>query len=203
MKNKIRLEKSDIMKISFVAITLIVCLILFIVTGIPRNIGADRTYFCDVKSLNLNTKIQVNDENGDTLFTAKGDIIKFIEDPLTLYNSNGNQLFHADDTYHLINQDSHTILGNNGESYELVGDFNLLGDSYVIYKNGQQIAEASFNAINTHGELRDNDGEIIADYTSRFGFNDFIIQTRENSLLSDESLIMIFASYYSDQHADS
>lgn len=202
-KNR-KLDKKNIVGYAFKvfwAIIFILLIVFFVITGIPKDIGADRQYKCDVKSLNINTKIVINDDKGNTL-TAKGNIIRLIEDPLTLYNNQNQKIFYADDTYHLIKQDAHCIIGENDEKLELVGDFNIFGDSYVIYRDGIEIAKAKFNALNTRGKLCDNDGNIIADYTSRFLFNDYIVQTKKNSSLSEEAILMIFASYYSDQHAD-
>lgn len=200
MKNKMRLEKSDIIKISIIVIVIIFCLVMFITSGIPKDIGAESKYSCDVKSFNLNTAIEVS-KDGDQLYTIKGDIVKLIEDPLTMYDAKGTKIADAGDNYHIINQDSHTLTSSSGESYEVVGDFNFFGDSYQVYQDGKLIATAEFNMWNTYGTLCDVDGNLIADYCSRYCFNDYIIQIKESSI-SDKMILMIFASYYSDQHAD-
>lgn len=193
-------HKLDMSKMFICVIILIICISIIVITGIPKDIDADHKYKCDVKTFNLNTKILIK-EDGNTLYTAKGDIFRIVEDPLTLYDNDDKKIFYADDTYHLIKQDSHCIVGN-GEKLEMVGEFHIFGNSYEIYLEGRKVAEATFNAFHTKGELCDNDGNIIANYTCSLGFNDYIIQTKENNLFSEEAILMIFASYYSDKHAD-
>lgn len=176
---------------------------IFACTVTTRDIGASKTFHCDVKSLNLNTKIIVSDDSGSQLYTVEGNILRFLEDPLTLYGSDDNKLAYASDQYHLINQDSHVIVSNDSEDVELVGNFKLFGDSYDIYIEGQKVAHAKFDSLNTYGTLCDNDGNVIADYKSTIFFNDYTVQVVDNNLFTDQVIIMIFASYYSDQHADS
>lgn len=181
--------------------------ILMIVTGNLKDIGAAKTIKADVKSLHLfNTEINfINPETDDLLFVAKGNYIKIITDPLTLYDADmDTKLGYASDEFHLIAQDSHVIITNNGErSVELVGKFQLLGDKYDIYIGEELVAIAEFNAFNTYGTITSANGEIMADYTSKILFNDFTIQITRESIFSDEEIALIFASYYSDQKFDS
>ncbi len=51
--------------------------------------------------------------------------------------------------------------------------------------------------------MYDVEGNLIADYNSKLFFNDFEVRIKENCNLDEKTVLMIFCSYYSDQHADS
>lgn len=165
-----------------------------------KNIGENRKYHNDVKIISLSTNIEVSQDD-IILYTIKGNILRFVTDPLTMYDADGNKISYADDTYHFINQDSHCVVYND-KTYEMVGEFKILGDTYSIYQDGELIAVATFNALNTHGELKDTSGNLLADYSSLYIFYDYDVRIKDNNLFDDEAILMIFSSYYSDQHFD-
>ncbi len=159
-------------------------------------------YDCDVKSLHLNTDIEIK-KDGEDFVTVSGDVFRIVEDPLTMYDSDGNKTAYAGDAYHFIAQDSHTIYVDGEFTVELVGLVDFWGQSYEIYDQDEnKIGEATFNASNTAGNMYDTEGKLIADYTSEFLFNDFKVRISEECELDEKTVLMIFCSYYSDQHAD-
>ena len=183
----------------FVIITLILMLV-----DTRKDVDAIKVFDADVKLLRLNTEIHVSDEEtGEEMYIIKGNILRILTDPLTLYDTNGKEIAFGDDAYHIIAQDTHVITSIYGEEVKMVGNFSIWGDNYDIYVNDQKVAHASFNAFNTHGELRDTNNNLMADYSSRYVFMDYVVQVTEYNIFSDEVLNMIFASYYSDQAADS
>jgi len=160
-------------------------------------------YRCDVKNLRLSTTIDIYKE-GKQFAKVSGNIFKFMTDPLTLSDWNGARLGYAGDDYHFIAQDSHSIYVENVMTVEMVGLFQWFGEAYDIYNvEGQKIATAKFNQFNTQGHIHDMDGNLMAEYRSNFFFNDFDVIILENCELDENTVLLIFSSYYSDQHADS
>ena len=192
---------SKLIIVLFIALVVLtnICLVAF--TGNKKNIGAVKTFDCDVKILRLNTDIHVSSD-GNELYNISGNVLRILTDPLTLYDTSGNTLAYAGDQYHIITQDTHWIL-TGSEEIKMVGNFNFFGDSYDIYVDGQKVAHAKFDFLNTYGTLVDNSGNLMADYSSRLYFKDYTVQATQYNIFSDEALNLIFASYYSDQEADS
>ena len=157
----------------------------------------------DVKLVRLNTDIKVS-KNGDYIGNVKGNIFRIITDPLTFYNANGERVAYADDTYHLIAQDSHSIVVNNTITAEMVGLIKILGEAYDIYNTDRElIAYADFDMLNLSGKIIDSHNNILAIYKANPILRDFTIYISDDCTIDETTLIMIFASYYSDQEADS
>jgi len=186
-------------------------LIIVILMGpiIWGNIAGDRKfdapyveYDCDVKNLRLATTIDIK-KDGEYFAEVKGNIFTFITDPLAMYNEENKQLAYAGDAYHFIAQDSHTIYVNREFSVEMVGLFDLFGETYDIYDFDQEkIAKVECNVWNTEGQMYDEEGTLLADFSSGYFFNDFKVRISEKCELDEITVLMIFSSYYSDQHAD-
>ena len=197
--------ESDILRRIIKSILLLI-IILFVVTGNPRNIDSSKKIKADVLSFHLlNTEIEFHDyETKEMLYISKGGYIKIVTDPLTLYDvDKSNTLGYASDELHIVKQDSHVIYTYKGnKAIEMVGKIQFPGDAYDIYVEGQLVAKASFYPFNIYGSIKDISGEIIADYTSKLFFNDFIIQIKSNDVFCEEEIALIFASYYSDQKFD-
>lgn len=187
-------------------IILVVLICLFLLGGLLTNKQkmSDYTeYKCDVKSLRLSTKIDIDKDN-EEFVKVKGNIFKVITDPLKMYDLNEKQIAYADDTYHFIAQDSHSIFVNGNLSAEMVGLVKLFGEEYEIYnENGEKVANVTFNMFNTNGNMYDMEGNLIADFNSKFFFNDFDVRITKDCNLDEKTVLMIFCSYYSDQKADS
>ncbi len=194
-------------KVLLVVVAVIV--VIWVVAGIASEEGTAVTsenytnYRCDVKNLRLSTTIDIYKE-GEQFAKVSGNILRFVTDPLTLYDWNGAKLGYAGDDYHFIAQDSHSIYVENAMTVEMVGLFKWVGQAYDIYNvEGCKIATAEFNSFNTRGYVQDMNGNLIADYHSNFFFNDFDVRIFKNCELDENTVLLIFSSYYSDQHADS
>lgn len=179
-----------------------------IVTGvllssfIKKDMGPCTKYKCDVKNFRLSTTINISKE-GRNFAKVKGNILKFITDPLTMYDLNERKIAYASDAYHFIAQDSHLIYANDELPIEMVGRFKVFGEAYDIYdENQNKIAKVTFNAFNTKGRMYDREGTLIADYNSFFLFKDFNVRISEKCNLNEKAVLMIFCSYYSDQATD-
>lgn len=170
--------------------------------AVPDSIRkTERVYECDYRTLNVNTKI-VFTENGKE-YSVEGDIFRFLTDPLKLYDSEGNVIGTADDTYNLINQDDHTIIINDRFEVAVHGNFEVIGNSYELYdESGNKVGHAEFNGLCTAGGVYDKDMNCIAVYTGSQFFNDYKVSIYDNSICSDKAILMLVASYVSDYHAD-
>ena len=189
--------------IKLIAIIAILAVVIIIGgTQTPPHIDNYTQYNCDVKNFKLSTNIQIS-SNSKELFTVSGNIFKFIEDPLTMKDTEGNKIAYAGDDYHYIAQDSHAIVVNGNVTAEMVGLVEIFGEQYDIYDtNGNKIAKANFNDLNTAGSIYDTNGKLIATYGSFVLFNDFTIKISNESTIDPNTLLMIFCSYYSDQAYD-
>lgn len=193
-------KRVRIMVMVAVAVLLIA---IIAISGYKKDIGPCTEYKCDVK-LRVVTTIEITKDGKDFVEISGRNIYKTFNDPLTMYDMTGNKIAYADDQYHLISQDSHSVFVNNEVSVEMVGLFEPFGESYDIYnKDGQKVAEATFNYFNTNGEMYDMQGNLIADYNSRLFFRDYDVRIADSCQLDEETVLMIFASYFSDQSADS
>ena len=158
-----------IMKKNKGRIILVALICLFLLCGLSsanKQKMSDYTeYKCDVKSLRRSTTIDIDKDNEDFV-KVKGNIFKVITDPLKMYDLNEKQIAYADDTYHFIAQDSHSIFVNGNLSAEMVGLVKLFGEEYEIYnENGEKVAIVSFTMFNTNGNMYDMEGNLIADFS--------------------------------------
>ncbi len=184
-------------------VAIIGIILIFIFSLAHSSIGPCTTYECDVK-LSFHTTINIK-KQGEDFAQIKGEKVLFkkYHDPLAMYDMDGEKVGYAGDSYHLISQDSHSIILDGEVSVEMVGLVRLFGEAYDIYDaSGNKIAHADFNPFNTEGELKDTEGNIIADYSSIFFFKDYTVRIKDNCPLDENAVMLIFASYYSDQHAD-
>ena len=186
-------------------IALIVLVAVVFIAGIimtPKSIDNYVQYDCDVKNLRLSTDIQIS-SNNQKVGSVTGNIFRIVEDPLTMSDTEGNKMAYAGDDYHFIAQDSHAIIVGDTVTAEMVGLWDLFGETYDIYNtDGEKIARAEFNYLNTAGEISDADGTLIATYGSFVFFNDFTVKISNDSEIDPTTLLMIFCSYYSDQSYD-
>lgn len=188
-------------------IILVVLICLFLLGGLSsankQKMSDYAEYKCDVKSLRMSTTIDIDKDN-EEFVKVKGNIFTIITDPLKMYDLNENQISYADDTYHFISQDSHSIFVNGNLSAEMVGLVKLFGEEYEVYnENGEKVANVTFNMFNTNGNMYDMEENLIADFNSKFLFNDFDVRITKDCNLDEKTVLMIFCSYYSDQKADS
>ena len=160
-------------------------------------------YECDGKVWSWeSTKIEIVKE-GQYFGTIKGNFFNFVTDPLTFYDENDKKIAYAGDTYHFINQDSHGIYVNGTFTCDLVGDFEWFGEEYQLYDFDENlIGKASFSFENLNGTITDARGNIIAEFTSPFLYRDFTVKIYDNCEMDEFTVLMIFASYYSDYNYD-
>ena len=195
--------RRSIVVLAVVIIIAVVAVVAFITSGNSEAKGPHTEYQCDVKSISLSTKIDI-DKEGENFVKVRGNLFRFITDPLTMYDLEDNKIAYAGDAYHFIAQDSHSINVGDTVTAEMVGLVDFFGESYDIYNvDEEQVAEVSFNMFNTKGEMYDMDGNIIADFYSKLFFNDFTVRIYDGCELDENTVLMIFCSYYSDQKADS
>ena len=193
----------NIVVLAVVIAIAVVAVVAFILSGNSAAKGPHTEYQCDVKSISLSTKIDIAKE-GEDFAKVRGNLFRFVTDPLTMYDLEDNKIAYAGDAYHFIAQDSHSINVGDTVTAEMVGLVDFFGESYDIYNaDEEQVAKISFNMFNTKGEMYDMDGNIIADFYSKLFFNDFTVRIYEECELDENTVLMIFSSYYSDQKADS
>lgn len=193
-----KVSKRKLIYVTMVAVALVVLLL----SCTKKDIGACTEYKCDVKNFKLSTTIDILKEN-ENFAKVKGNILKIVTDPLTMYDMNERKIAYAGDAYHFIAQDSHSIYVNDENPVEMVGLFKIFGEAYDIYDvNQNKIAKVTFNLFNTKGKMYDTQGNLIADYNSFFLFKDFNVRISEKCDLDEKAVLMIFCSYYSDQAAD-
>lgn len=183
----------------------IVGLILLVLVGVSiynnAPLSDSRIYNNDVKVVSLNTKIEVS-KDGKKYSTIDGDILKFVEDPLKM-TKDGQVVANAGDDYNFIDQDDHAIYVGGKEEVVMDGEVKVFGELYNLYdNNGKYIGKADFNYFNTTGHIYGKDCNEIARYTSIMFMKDYKVYIRDNDILSDDAILMIFASYYSDQNYD-
>ena len=166
------------------------------------SIETGRTYECDYKSLNLNTKITTN-YNGSEI-SISGNVFRVVTDPLTVKDSEGNILGYAGDSYGFISQDDHGIYVDGNFEINMCGNVDLFGESYKLKDaEGNVVANVEFSMTNTGGSITDTSGNLIATYSALFIANDYTVTIYDNDVCSDMSILMIVASYMSDYKADS
>ena len=164
------------------------------------NNDSGRIYYCDYHTISFRTKISYTKDNDN--YEITGNFITFLTDPLQL-SKNGTVIGRADDSYNIISQDDHAIVINGVFEIDVAGNFEIFGNSYELYDaDGNKVGSASFNTFCTDGSIKDIDGNIVAKYRKDIMFNDYDVTIYDNTLCSDEAILMIIASYVSDYHAD-
>lgn len=185
-------------KINKIAVIGIVLLIVGFTWGaFYKEISGDEVFKCNGVTISLNTKIIIDDGN----YVIEGNILRLFEDPLELKNKDGEIIGIAGDNYDFITQDDHVVETENGQLI-MKGNFSPFGDRYEIVKNGKTIAYAKYNMFDTKGTIESVNGEIISRYSSFIFMRDFEVSFNSNEVLSEEEVLLIHASYYSDKVFD-
>ena len=163
--------------------------------------NTSRIYWCDYKTLSINTKITTV-LNGEDI-SISGNVFTWVTDPLTARDSDGMVLGYAGDVYGFISQDDHGIFIGDRFDINMCGNVDLFGESYKLKdSNGNIVATAIFNMNNTRGAIKDLENNLIASYSSSIFMNDYTVTIYDNSICSDLAILMIMASYVSDYMAD-
>jgi len=178
-----------------VVFILIVLLYNIISSGDSKDIGAKSIYKCDYIIFALKTNIKIYNPEDTLLYSIEGKTFTFDSNPLTLYDEKQNhtKIMYVEDE----DEDSHSIQSflSKESLCEMKVNNNFSGDSFELYKNGTYIGKASFNFLSTYGEFKTDKGDLIADFTRGHFSKDYTVQIRENNVLSDEVLLMIYGSY--------
>ncbi len=184
----------------FLAIIVIAIIVIY-TSNVKSALENATTYACDYRCLSLfKTSIEVKMDKQEYA-TIEGKSVKFVQDPLIL-KKDSDTVGKADDEYHFINQDSHSITVGD-ETIEVVGEFELLGERYSLYNSkGESIGTVRTNLWGTKGIISDNNGSIVAEYNSGWLRKDYSVTVSNDSKISDDTILLIFASYVSDYSFD-
>lgn len=189
-----------------------VVLIFFVVLGTiislvgNKELTSDeyRTYDCDYKSMSLTQTIIETKIDGNPVVIKGGAVSKlWFVDPLVMYDENDNIIANAGDVHGIISQDDHDIYVNGEFDVNMAGHFNLLGESYSLKdKDGNTVGTLQCNMLSTSGYLSDADGDVVAVFESMYGMNDYTVKICDNTVCSDEAMLLVFASYVTDAKHD-
>ena len=183
-------------------LVVIVGIIVFAIAGNGINAPTEfkSQYNCDVNLISLKVDVDIT---GTNKYNITGEIMSAYEDDLMMKNKNGDTVKIADDSYNFISQNNHVIMNGDDVEYVCDGKIKWLADSYDIYDaDSNKIAYVKFNIFDTVGVMVDNDGNEIARYDSGYFRYDYVVSIFDNCEIDDESVLMIFASYFSDKRAD-
>lgn len=185
-----------------IILTIIVILVLLVLWNIsPSSEG--KQYYCNVKVIALSTKIDIS-EDSKVIRRVSGNILKFLTDPLTLYEAKGNKIGYAGDSYRIIAQDAHGIYLDDKFKYDMDGKVDIFGETYNLYDTeGVQIGRLNFNFWDTKGTLYDMDDKVLATYESSVLRQDYIVTISKACQIEPDAILLLFASYVSDKNADS
>ena len=199
MKNKLKIK--NIVLTALVILIIISCIMP--IQSPAENVS--NKYMCNYKLLTLKTKIETEDEFGKTTNIQGGNILfRKYEDPLIMRDADERLICFANDDYDFITQNNHAIFKDSELLYAMEGKFSFFGNHYTIYDaDGNTVAYADFNWLNTKGELYLDDETVVAQYNSNLFRKDYVVTIFENNTMDEDAIQMIFASYVSDSIADS
>ena len=167
----------------------------------PQN--AKSQYYCDARAISIPLDVDVKTMSDETLYNIKGEWFCTFEDNLTMKDSEGNIVREMKDDYNFITQNDHAIVNNDGTLYVMEGKFKFFGDSYKIYNSDkEQVATLECNWAMTSCELRDMQGNLMAEYSTHIFRKDYIISIYDGCTIDEESVLLLFASAESDNRAD-
>lgn len=195
--------KKIIAPIIFVVLVLAVMIgSCFLPFSTPDN--AKTQYFCDVHPFALKLDIDVENMDGNKIYNVDGEFFSKYEDNLVMLDQNKEIVREMADDYNFVTQNDHSILDGNGILYAMEGNFSFFGNSYNVYNNEKElIGTLHFDFWFAHATLKNNDGEIVAQYDSNPARADYIVSIMDNCEIDDDSVLMMFASGYSDARSDS
>lgn len=200
MVKKMKKGEKIMLGLFFVAIIVMTGIVIY-TSNMKSTLENATTYCCDYRSMNfLKTSIEIKKDD-QKYATVKGKNIKFFEDPLEI-KKDSVTVGEADDKFHLISQDSHSITVGD-EVIEVVGKIELFGEEYSLYNSkGESIGTVKVNIWGTNGKFSDNNGNVIAEYNSGWLRKDYSVTISKDSNISDDTILLIFASYTSDYDFD-
>lgn len=160
-----------------------------------------RTYTCDYKTFSMKTKI-VTELRGKVV-VIEGNMFNILTDPLVMRDLEGNVLGEASDKYNIISNDDHSIIVDDKVELVMSGDVNIVGKSYSLYnKDGVHVGDFKRSLMGFSAEIVDTNGNLIASYSKSL-IRDFEVRIYDNCPVSDEAVLLIVASFVSDDIVDS
>lgn len=206
------MNKNNKIKIAIQIVVVIVILAVFVggafisyglhTEGSANNDAPSAVYKCDVQNITLNTKVIVYKDN-EEIGTISGKVLRYITDPLQMKNTNGEVKAYASDSYNVINQDDHAIVADGEYQFTMCGQWSFVGNKYVIANEKYEtIGTVKFDYFNTNGQLLNKNGEMVAEFVSKPFMNDYTVKIYDGNEFNENALLLMFASYYSDQKAD-
>jgi len=175
--------------------------LIFTMAGCGKVTETENTYFCNYKIFNFNTEIEVY-KNNDRIYKVSGNVVRFLTDPLTMYDNSGSEIGYADDDYNLITQDNHTIIINDEARLVMSGKVELFGEKYdILDATDNTIGTAKFDTFGINGTIKDENGNLCATYYSPIFREDFYIEM-VNEKFDIKEVVLMMASYKSDVVAD-
>lgn len=196
------LDTVDIVRIVLIVVFILTMIISAIIPlSAPQN--AKSQYFCNVKVFALALNIDIENMSNEVLYNVKGEYFYTFEDDLTMKNAEENVVREMKDNYNFITQNDHVITNSNGALYAMKGNFKWFGDSYkILNSNKEQVATLECNMFMTSCVLKDMQDNVVAKYNSRIFRRDYIVSIYDDCAIDDESVLLMFASAYSDVRAD-
>ena len=190
-----------------------VCTILVMVIGlllianvlVPLNApqNAKSQYFCDVALFSFDLNIDVENMSGEALYNIDGEFFNKYEDNLEMKDTDGNVVMEMCDDFNIITQNDHAIKRDNDVLCAMEGQFKMFGDTYNIFDaNKEQIATLKCNMFMTSCKLLDMQGNVMAEYGSRILRSDYVVSIFDGCTIDDETVLLLFASAYSDARSD-
>ena len=190
-----------------------VCTILVMVIGlllianvlVPLNApqNAKSQYFCDVALFSFDLNIDVENMSGEALYNIDGEFFNKYEDNLEMKDTDGNVVMEMCDDFNFITQNDHAIKRDNDVLCAMEGQFKMFGDTYNIFDaNKEQIATLKCNMFMTSCKLLDMQGNVMAEYGSRILRSDYVVSIFDGCTIDDETVLLLFASAYSDARSD-
>ena len=175
-------------------------IILLITPSEKANIGECNEFACKVNNFRLFASIDLY-EKKEKIGTIKGNIFNnIIIEPLQMVGKDGKET--ANTSYNFNKQNARYIYVKENLTAEMVKVEKLFGSEYIICnKEGEKIAELKVKEKNKEGKIYDNQGELIAEFFyNYFDANIVDIRISKKCKLEEETVIMIFSAYYSDQN---
>ena len=196
------MKKSIFAYIALVVLLGVMSLFAFNI-NVPQ--GAASQYFCDYHNISFDMDVNVQDMDGNSLYTINGEFFAAYEDDLAMTTKDGQLVKHTNDIYNFITQNEHVIYdSDNNVCYSCDGKIKLFADSYDVFDaDNKKVAYVSFNMFDTAGIMKDMDGNMIARYDSALWRKDYVVSIYDNCPIDDDVVLLIFASYVSDVRSDS
>ncbi|KAG4094739.1 hypothetical protein H8356DRAFT_508255 [Neocallimastix lanati (nom. inval.)] len=190
----------------FLLIIIILAYICYVLMTSSKEskINANSEYRCNFINFSLNSKVQVYSvtPKEELLYIIEAGTLKAFVNPLKLYDERQNhkEIMYTDDKNKYLSKNNHIIQSKitNEILCDMEGNHQLIGDTYDLYVNDTQVGTAKFDFDCRQGEVKTMSGDLIAEYSKGHLNKDYTVRVKENNIFTDETLLMIIASYIGD-----